>query len=81
MDFESTVVGMLSDDYEERFVAEFQQLKIRLEALKRFIGDVEHKKADVELRCPLALLKMQAAQMQKYLNAMIIRAYYEEIEL
>lgn len=37
MELKDTVERMLSDDYKERLIAEYQQLEIRLEALKEAI--------------------------------------------
>lgn len=40
-ELKDTVDGMLSTDYKERFVAEYQQTKIRYEKLKAFCNCVE----------------------------------------
>lgn len=39
--YEKTVEGMLSPDYRERFIAEYQQTKIRYEKLKDFNDRIE----------------------------------------
>lgn len=41
MELKDTVNGMLSEDYKERFVAEYQQTKIRYEKLKKFCDRIE----------------------------------------
>lgn len=89
--YEKTVEGMLSPDYKERFIAEYQQTKMRYEKLKAFCNRIEaaemtaHKGAlGVEMPkhdCPLELLREQQFNMGKYLHCLEIRAVIEGIDL
>lgn len=86
-EFEGTVKMMLSEDYKDRFVAEYCQTKIRYERLKKFCnrieaamshpGKVEMPKHD----CELELLREQQRAMGHYLHALEVRAVIEHIEL
>ena len=88
--YHSTVDGMLSPDYKERFKAEYQQTKIRYEKLKAFCNRIEAaittshegKKVDMPAHdCPYELLRTQQGHMGQYLHDLEIRAVIEGIEL
>lgn len=78
---DTTVEGMLSPDYQERFKAEYQQASIRYwklnDMLVRYAGD----KLDFEPKCPYELLDMQLKSMGMYLSVLEARAKVEGIEL
>lgn len=80
-----TVEAMCSDDYKERFVAEYQQTKIRYEKLKDFCNRIEIAKimmrGEPEHDCPLDLLREQQKTMGMYLSILEKRALIERIEL
>ena len=82
---EDTVEGMLSDDYRERFIAEFQQAKIRYKKLKKFCNKIEaaQRKGTEEPKhdCPLDLLREQQKHMGQYLYTLEVRAEIEGIDL
>lgn len=42
MELKDTVESMLSEDYKERLVAEYQQVGIRIEKLREFLFKMEH---------------------------------------
>ena len=85
MEPKETVEKMTSADYKERFVAEYQQTKIRYEKLKHFcdrieasqISKIEEPKHD----CPLTLLIEQKDLMGQYLHVLELRAVLEDIDL
>lgn len=88
--YKYTVKGMLSEDYKERFKAEYQQTKIRYEKLKAFCNRIEAammtshegKKVDMPAHdCPYELLRTQQGHMGLYLHDLEIRAVIEGIEL
>lgn len=81
MDFKETVELMLSEDYKERFNAEYYQTKIRYEKLHKTIVKYEAKTLDFEPSCDIALLKSQASNMGQYLYCLEVRAEIEGIEL
>lgn len=81
MNFKDTVDLMLSDDYKERFKAEYYQTKIRYEKLHKMIVKYEAKTLDFEPSCDIAILKNQAANMGQYLYCLEVRAEIEGIDL
>ena len=88
-----TVEGMLHPDYKERFIAEYQQTKIRYEKLKAFNNKIEAaqrtqgdpfapKKVDEPTHdCPATLLREQQSAMGQYLHILEVRAVIEGIDL
>ena len=87
MELKDTVEKMTSADYRERFVAEYQQLKIRYEKLKSYCNKIEAalKTGDTEKEpphdCPLSVLKKQQRAMGNYLHVLEVRAEIENISL
>lgn len=83
---EDTKDFMTSSDYRERFIAEYQQLKIRAEKLRKYIckiDAVEKFSASISAPhdCSKYLLKCQYDAMMEYLGILEIRAIIENIEL
>ena len=73
-------VGMvLSEDYKERFIAEYVETKIRYERLHNIIIRWYAGKADFVT--DINLLEEQAKHMGNYLKILEIRAVKEDIEL
>lgn len=85
LELKDTVTGMTSDDYKERFKAEYQQLKIRCDRLKHFVNQIEVAqilgKEEPEHDCPIDVLRDQLAYMGLYQTLLEKRAIIEEIEL
>lgn len=91
MKLKDTVEMMLSEDYKERFKAEYYQTKERYERLKNFNNKIEayelldfDKKIFVkepEHDCPSRILREQQKRMGEYLHILEIRAVIEKIEL
>lgn len=81
MDLKDTVEGMLSEDYKERFKAEYLQTKIRYEKLHTMIVKYEAGVLNFQPTCPIELLKNQAKYMGMYLYQLEVRAQLEGIEL
>lgn len=85
MELKETVEMMQSDDYKERFIAEYNQVKIRHAKLKKFIMKLEIDRdngvAKNKHDCPRSLLHEQLKVMQDYLDILEERALYENIEL
>lgn len=91
MDLKDTVDLMLSDDYKDRFIAEYKQTKERYERLKHFCNRIEAVRIknlglgpDIEEPahdCPLDLLRDQQRCMGEYLHILEIRAIIEGIDL
>ena len=90
LELSDTVAWMGSDDYKDRFMAEYYQTKIRYEKLKKFNTKIESARATqftykaVEVPkhdCPDELLREQQQTMGQYLHLLEVRAEIEGIEL
>lgn len=85
MELKDTIEGMTSDDYKERFKAEYYQTKIRYEKLKNFCNRIEVSELmgtePPKHDCPLALLREQQRFMGMYLSELEKRAIIEGIDL
>lgn len=86
IELKDTVEDMNSADYKKRFIAEYVQLCIRINKLKKFIGKIKYAKyADVEEPkhdCPVELLEKQIMFMQLYRATLEARAEkFENIKL
>lgn len=89
-ELKETVPEMISEDYKERFKAEYKQTKIRYERLKASNARIEaayetsEEPTPVEEPkhdCPLHLLQKQQRLMGEYLHVLEIRAVIEGIDL
>lgn len=80
-----TVEKMISLNYKDRFIAEYQQTKIRYEKLKNMNNQIEAAEmtcsAGPEHTCPSYLLREQQRVMGEYLHILEVRAVIEEVEL
>lgn len=81
-----TIQGMTSGDYKQRFIAEYEQTKIRYERLKALNTKIEAHKRNVytfepKHDCPYDVLREQQAAMGQYLHILELRAVIENIEL
>lgn len=81
MELNETIDGMVSDDYKERFVAEFQQLEIRFSKLYDMLQKWDSGDLNFEPTCPRKLLLEQLSIMSKLKVIMRERAGLEGIEL
>lgn len=77
----STIDGMRSPDYKERFKAEVRQLEIRTEKLFAIIEKHRKGKLEFELNCPFEILEGQFILMRNTLGLMRQRAKIEGIVL
>lgn len=85
MELKEIVELMNYEDYKERFVAEYRQVKIRYEKLKNFCNKIEVEtmlgKEVTKHDCPLELLREQQKYMGLYLSVLEKRALIENIVL
>ncbi len=90
MELKDTAKRMQSEDYKERFKAEYYQTKIRYEKLKHFntlieaavITESEENAVEMpEHDCPRDLLRQQQRIMGEYLHILEVRAVIENVEL
>ena len=77
----NSVSYMLSEDYKERFKGEYMQLKNRYENLSRMLNNWDKRNLNFTPTCPREIYTIQVKGMKKYLDALIIRAKLENIEL
>ena len=81
MELIDTVDLMTSDDYKDRFMAEYYQVKIRYQKLKSILDKYEDGTLDFEPSCSISLLMIQREIMEDYLNVLQDRAIVENIEI
>ena len=81
MELKDTVKYMESEDFRERFIAEYQQTKIRYDKLHAMIVKYEAGTLKFSPITPLEILKKQASFMGQYLYTLELRAQLEGIEL
>lgn len=81
MELKDTVDMMQSAHYEDRFIAEYYQLKIRIEKLQKMVSRYNNGTLDFTPVCPPELLEKQLAAMEQYLQILEERAQIEGIEL
>ena len=90
MELKDTVAMMNSENYKERFKAEYYQTKIRYEKLKAFNTKIEaaHRTNVTESKVPMPkhdcsddILREQQSLMGQYLHILEVRAVIEGISL
>ena len=72
---------LVSDDYKQRFVGEYWELRIRLEKLNDMIRKYDLGVLGFKPDCPIQKLREQADIMWDYLNILEDRAVYEKIDI
>lgn len=81
MELRDTAEMMNSEDYKERFKAEYYQTKIRYGKLHYMIQRYEEGTLNFEPSCSIGLLKRQLEAMRVYLQCLETRAQIEDIML
>lgn len=76
-----TVNAMVSTDYKERFIAEYQQLVIRYKGLKAMLEKWNRNELSFTPTCPRSTYNMQIRAMADYIAVLEARAVMEGIEL
>lgn len=76
-----TIEMMQSDDFKERFRAEYYQAVIRYQKLYRLCIKYKASTLDFRPSCPLELLEEQLIAMLKYIMLLEARAEIEKIDL
>ena len=79
MELQDTVEMMLSDDYRERFKAEYYQLQIRVEKLQAMIDDWSHLNFKPKVSREFYLIQVNI--MKAYLRVLEYRARIEGIDV
>ena len=76
-----TIDMMTSEDFKERFKAEYYQFSIRLCSLTSMLIKWENYMLDFEPKCSKETLENQVIFMQGYMGMLRLRAEIEEIDL
>lgn len=78
----ATAVGMMNEDYKERFKAEYKQLEIRFDGLRKMLKEWdEGTLVFFEPTCPRSTYNMQLKAMADYIAVLEARAVMENIDL
>lgn len=77
----ATAILMISDDYKDRFLAEYKQLKIRYDGLINMIKNWENGTLPFTLTCPRSTYDLQLKAMADYLAVLEARAVMENVDL
>lgn len=81
MELKDTIEMMQSEDFKERFKAEYWQTKIRYEKLHKMIIKAEARTLNFTPICPIDLFIEQKRHMGEYLHCLEVRAEMEGIDL
>lgn len=81
MVLDKTIDMMLSEDYKERFRAEYHQLTNREAKLNKVVKGYKEGTLDFKPKCSLDLLMWQLKTMQEYKYILKRRAEIEGIDL
>ena len=80
-DLAKSAIGMVSDNYKERFFAEYMQVKTRYMALVKMCHRWDAGCLEFTPTCPRATYNFQLKAMKEYMDILEIRAKIEGIEL
>lgn len=81
MKLNDTIEMMNSEDYKERFKAEYWQLCIRAEGLRVMLEKYKDGKLNFKPKCSYELLNDQLISMYKYREMLELRAIIEDVKL
>ena len=81
MELKDTVEGMLSDDYRERFKAEYRQAVIRRDKLAKMLDDYIHGRLNFKPKSRISLLTCQLDVLREYVGLLKLRAIQEGINI
>ena len=81
MELKDTIEMMTSEDYKERFKAEYYQTKIRYGKLKYMLERWDDGTLDFIPICPRSTYDLQIAAMKDYIAILEARAIMEGIEI
>ena len=81
MELKDTVEPMTSDDYKERFIAEYCQIKIRYGKLKHMLERWDNGILNFTPTCPRSTYDLQISAMKDYIAILEARAVMEGVTL
>ena len=70
-----------SNNYKQRFINEYVELKDRYSKLHKMLVKYDAGKLEFTPTCPTDMLRKQKSLMGQYLNVLEIRAMIEDVEL
>lgn len=76
-----TIEMMNSEDYKERFKAEYYQAVIRYQKLKSMLDKWDNDQLEFTPTCPRSTYNMQITAMTDYIAVLEARAVMEGVEL
>ena len=80
MVLKDTVNMMTSEDYKERFKAEYYQLKVRIDGLENMLKSWDEGTLNFKPTCPRKIYDDQLKAMYDYINILITRSKMEGID-
>ena len=81
MELKDTVSLMQSEDYKERFKAEYYQLVVRYKKLKAILENWDRGELKFEPTCPRSTYNMQITAMTNYIAVLEARTVMEGVPL
>ena len=72
---------MLNSDDKEILIKEYTKLKTRYNRLQEMLNKWDEGKLNFTPTCPRELYNMQLRAMKEYLDILVIRAKFEDIQL
>lgn len=81
MELKDTIKMMNSEDYKDRFRAEYYQTKIRYVKLKNMLEKWDRGELNFMPTCPRSTYDMQIKAMADYIAVLEARAVMEGVEL
>ena len=76
-----TIEMMNSENYKERFKAEYYQVVIRYQKLKSMLDKLDNDQLEFTPTCPRSTYNMQIVAMIDYIAVLEARAVMEGVEL
>ena len=81
MELNETIDLMISEDYKDRFKAEYFQVKTRFDKLCAMYSHMKNGTLDFEPTCPIEIYTKQLDAMAQYVDILEKRARLEGINL
>ena len=81
MELNDTIKLMESENYRDRFKAEYYQVKIRHDKLGAMLTKYDKNELNFKPKCSFSLLLNQYRVMGEYLDLLKLRADIEEVRL
>lgn len=81
MELKNTIELMLSEDFKDRFKAEYHQLNCRITGLQKMLDKYKNGTLTFKPNCSYELLFEQLVYMENYRDVLLNRAEIENINL